>query len=144
MARNHPVRRRLLWLAAALALAAPAAAQLAKGQGRMLEQNEAKSAVFGIDMWGYSPTNGMEWRECIQPNGTTLYYTPDGVFKGKLYVDAAGQACFAYEDTQYKVQSCFAVERNGKGLIFRGGGAVFVTTKIIPGITVCRPDQLNS
>ena len=128
---------------AALAFAAPAAAQLKKGAGVPLKEAEAKGALFGIEMQGYSPTLGISWKECIQPNGETLYTTPDGVRNGRLMVSPAGQACFSYEDDDYASISCFTTTRNGPGgLRFEGFGAIFITTRIITGVTVCKPHDL--
>src|SRR6185295_11182277 len=73
-----------LVVATALVLASPALAQLKQGYGKPLNEAETKAALLGIDMRGYSPTYGFSWRECIQPNGETLYETPDAVLKGRL------------------------------------------------------------
>src|SRR5262245_7668696 len=114
--------RALKWIVVGMLLAiAPAAvAQLAKGQGVFLNQKEARAALFGIDMTGYSRTAKFAWRECIDPRGLTLYTTPAGIQKGKLRIDELGRACFSYDDTNYKEEYCFRVERNGTGILFDG------------------------
>lgn len=128
---------------AALAFALPAAAQLKKGAGVPLKEAEAKTALFGIEMQGYSPTLGISWKECIQPNGETLYTTPDGVRNGKLLVSPRGEACFSYDDDDYASISCFITTRNGAdGLRFEGFGTIFITTKITKGVKVCKPYDL--
>ena len=128
---------------AALAFAAPAAAQLKKGSGVPMKEAEAKASLFGIEMQGYSPTQGISWKECIQPNGETLYTTPDGVRNGRLLVSPAGQACFSYEDDDYASISCFTTTRNGAdGLRFEGFGTIFITTRITKGVKVCKPHDL--
>lgn len=131
---------------ALLALAPAALAQRAKGQGQALPAAQVKAGLFGVDMTGYSPTYGISWRECIDPQGRTLYHTPAGLQRGRLKVTEDGRACFAYEDTDYKVESCFRVERNGKGFIFNGdaAGGIFVTTKLVPRVGACRSDELVS
>ncbi|MDP3737210.1 MAG: hypothetical protein Q8R02_07465 [Hyphomonadaceae bacterium] len=128
---------------AALAVAAPAAAQLKKGAGVPLKEAEATAALHGIEMQGYSPTLGISWKECIQPNGETLYTTPDGVRNGKLLVSPRGEACFSYEDDDYASISCFITTRNGAdGLRFEGFGTIFITTRITKGVKVCKPYDL--
>src|SRR5262245_43274794 len=98
-------------------LAAPAGAQLAKGSGERLKgEAEVKKALLGVDLQGYSPTENLSWRECIQPDGETLYETPREVVKGRLFINPEGLACFAYEDTNYSVASCFWTYRQGKNL----------------------------
>lgn len=130
----------------AFAVAAPAAAQLARGQGVPLAKKEVEAALFGIDMMGFSPTYRMSWRECITPTGETLYETPLGVQKGRLRIADDGTACFSYLDTNYQVESCYSVVRNGKGYMFHhdGDGGVFVTTRLVTGVRNCDPDPLVS
>lgn len=138
-------RAAILTAAALLALAPAAIAQRAKGQGQALSAAQVKAGLFGVDMTGYSPTYGITWRECIDPQGRTLYHTPAGVQRGRLKVTDDGKACFAYEDTDYQLESCFRVERNGAGFIFNGdGNGIFVTTKLVPRVKACRSDDLVS
>jgi hypothetical protein len=105
-----------------LVLAAPALAQLKSGAGQPLTEAEAKAALLGIDMQGYSPTYRMAWRECIEPDGETLYETPAGVVKGRLVISPRGEACFSYEDSGYAAVSCFTTYRTGDVLRFEGFG----------------------
>lgn len=136
------MKRMGLIVAAVLGLGAAADAQLARGQGTTLAPADVKKGLFGIDMWGYSPTYRMSWRECIDTRGNTIYHTPDGIRKGKLRVTEQGYACFAYEDDNYKSESCYVVQRNGKGFLFDGGG-VFVTTRVTP-VNICTTEDLTS
>lgn len=129
-------------LAGALAVAAPALAQLKTGSGAPLNEKEATAALMGIDMQGYSPTYRMSWRECIQPNGETLYETPAGVVKGKLVISPRGEACFSYEDSGYAAVSCFTTYRSGDVLRFEGFDTLFVTTKVIRNVKTCNPRDL--
>lgn len=129
-------------LAAAL-LASPALAQLkGGGTGKTLNEAEAKAALLGIDMQGFSPTYRMQWRECIQPNGETLYETPAGVMKGRLIISPSGEACFSYEDDGYASISCFVTYQKGATLHFEGLDSLFVTTRIVTGVKSCTPRNL--
>jgi len=138
---------------AVVLLAAPAGAQLAKGAGQRLKNpDEVKKALLGSDLHGFSPSENMSWRECIQPDGETLYETPSEVVKGRVFVNPEGLACFAYEDTGYSVASCYWTIRQGKGLRWESDTktitgepqSVFVTTKVITGIKSCKPESLIS
>lgn len=134
----------LLVTVAAL-LASPALAQLKHGYGKPLNEAEAKAALFGIDMRGYSPSYGFSWRECIQPNGETLYEMPDQTLKGRLMITPAGQACFSYNDDNYASMACFSAYKTGDGVRFETEGpapVVFVTTKIVTGVKSCEPHDL--
>jgi hypothetical protein len=146
-------RGKLLAVLLMAALAAPAGAQLAKGAGQKLNQAELKKALLGIDMMGFSPSENMSWRECIQPDGETLYEIPDQVLKGRLDISPDGRACFSYADTEYSSVGCFWTYRQGKdGLRFEADyklttgepASVFVTTKVVTGVTSCKPKSLIS
>jgi hypothetical protein len=128
---------------AAFVLATPAFAQLKQGFGQALTEKETEAAILGIDMQGYSPSERFSWRECIQPNGETLYETPAGVLKGKVLVSPRGEACFSYEDSDYAAVNCFATFRTQDGLRFEGaGGSLFLTTKVIRNVKTCNPQDL--
>src|SRR5262245_5599265 len=138
---------------ASLSFLFSASAQLAKGAGqRITGEAEVKKALLGMDMHGFSPSENLSWRECIQPDGETLYETPNEVVKGRLFINPEGLACFAYEDTGYNVASCYWTYRQGKGLRWESdtktlGGepqSVFVITKMITGIKSCKPESLVS
>jgi hypothetical protein len=147
--------RLLIFVLALAALTAPAVAQLAKGKGAEQRLNEAelKKALLGIDMQGFSPSENISWRECIQPNGETLYEVPDQVLKGRLDISPDGRACFSYNDNDYATAGCFWAYRQGKdGLRFEADyklttgepAAIFVTTKVVTGVTSCKPKSLIS
>jgi hypothetical protein len=133
---------RTIAILAVLAVAAPSSAQLVKGV--RLKAEEATKALFGIDMEGFSPTENMEWRECIQPNGETLYEIPKRVLKGQLRISKEGQACFSYNDTDYQVEGCFWVVKTDKGFRFESDGSVFITTVVVTGVKSCKPEALVS
>ena len=135
---------RRLFLAGLMAavFAAPAFGQVVK-DGYVLAGAKLREALFGIEMSGYSPTFGFSWRECIQPNGETMYYTPGGVMHGRLTISGTGQACFAYEDDGYRTPACYITKQTEKGLRFEGEfDSVFITTKVVKGVKTCSPDDL--
>jgi hypothetical protein len=93
-------------------------------------------------MTGFSITYGMQWRECIDPKGETLYETPNGVQKGRMWIEKeTGAACFAYADSNYKDVGCFNVSRKGKGYQFEGqfDGGLFATTSVVRAVKSCKP-----
>jgi hypothetical protein len=131
-------------MAAAL-LASPALAQLQPGFGRQLNEEEARAALLGVDLQGYSPTYGFTWRECIQPDGETLYETPDEVLRGRLLIAPGGEACFSYEDDGYSNMACFVAYKTASGLRFQTEGPapiLFLATNIVTGVKSCKPQQL--
>ncbi|MDZ4762363.1 MAG: hypothetical protein SGJ21_14965 [Alphaproteobacteria bacterium] len=132
----------LFGLFAASGLPPHAAAQLAKGAVATLSPEQVKEAIFGVDMQGHSPSFAMDWRECIEPGGATLYQTPAGVERGKAWVTVQGFACFSYEDTGFATASCYRVSRKGDALTFTGeGGVVFIATEVRRGVKTCKPAE---
>lgn len=121
---------------------APALAQLVKG-GPVMSGAQLKASLFGIEMTGYSPTFGFSWRECIAPNGETLYETPYGLMKGRLTISSKGEACFAYEDDGFATPACYRTRQTDKGFRFEGEfDSLFITTKVVTGIKTCKPQDL--
>ena len=121
---------------------APALAQLAKG-GPVMNADQLKKSLFGIEMTGFSPSYGFSWRECIEPGGDTLYETPDGLQHGRLTISPKGEACFAYEDDGYKTPACYQTRKTDRGFRFDGEfDSVFVTTKVVTGIRSCKKQDL--
>lgn len=134
--------KRIGMVLAAGLLAGPALGQ-APREGVVLAGAQLRAALFGIEMKGYSPTFGFSWRECIQPDGQTLYYTPEGVMHGRLTISRGGQACFAYEDDGYRTPACYTTKQTEKGLRFEGeADSLFITTSIVKGVKTCSPDDL--
>lgn len=127
----------------AVLVSAPAWAQIVRNAVQRLDADQIRSALFGIDMQGHSPSYGFSWRECIDPEGRTLYETPDGVQTGRLDVDdLLGLACFSYADDDYSTESCYSVSRTRSGFVFEGQfGAVFITTRVETGVRSCEPDD---
>lgn len=131
-------RSYLVLAVAASLLAAPAFGQLVRGRGEAMKPDEVKTALFGIDMQGYSPTSAMSWRECIDPKGETLYEIPGQIMRGRLIVSPDGLACFSYDLDDYATINCFVTYRSGDGLRFEGDyGDLFVTTKVVTGVKSC-------
>jgi hypothetical protein len=120
-------------------------AQLSRSATEPLAEPEVSAGLLGVELEGFSPTYRMRWRECIEPNGRTKYHTPEGVQNGRLRVTPGGMACFAYEDTGFKTESCFNVRRSGDQYVFSGAlgfdrdttGDLFVTTKLRRGVKTC-------
>jgi hypothetical protein len=136
------MRRRIIAGLMAVALAAPATAQLARDAAALTEA-QLKTALFGIEMTGFSPTYNFSWRECIQPNGETMYYTPEGVMRGRLTITNTGLACFAYEDDGYTTPACYKTKQTDKGFRFEGDfNSLFITTRVVKGVKTCRTDDL--
>jgi hypothetical protein len=141
MALNRIGRSLAMGLAMGLA-ASPAAAQIAK-DGFAMNAVQLKSALFGIEMSGFSPTYGFAWRECIQPDGQTLYETPEGAMKGRLTISLKGLACFAYEDDGYSTPACYTTLRTTAGFRFEGEvEGVFVAKQVVTGVKSCKPQEL--
>lgn len=116
---------------------------LAQAAGQAMSSAQLKSGLFGIEMSGYSPTFNFQWRECIQPDGKTLYETPDGVVNGRLTISPNGEACFSYEDDGYATTACYVTKQAGKGFRFEGEfDVVFVATKVVTGVKSCKPQDL--
>lgn len=142
------MRKRVLAAAMFAALLTPAAlAQTVPPPAprESLTVAEAKAALFGIHLYGTTTDFGMKWDECIEPDGDTLYTTPEGQMHGRLTISPRGYACFAYEDTGFRAPQCFVVWRNKDGLALTsefGGGEVFVTTKVVHGIRTCEKADL--
>lgn len=138
------MRGGLLALLLVGAMTSPALAQLKPEAEQWLTQDEARAALLGVDMDGYSPSSKMAWRECIDPQGTTLYETPFGVQNGVLEVNAWGEACFAYDDDDYASWQCFRVRLTGTGIVFENDfGDVFVTTSLVRGVRTCRAELIG-
>ena len=114
-----------------------------------MSSQEAKAALFGIDMQGYEMAldekgattgKGMNWRECINPKGETLYETPGRTVHGRLKIIDGAQACFAYEESGFKQWNCFQAMKTATGFRFTSNfGDVFVTTLVRTGVKSCKP-----
>jgi hypothetical protein len=107
-----------------------------------MKPQELKSSLYGIRMEGVTDDGGFRWRECIDPNGRTVYETPSGQMNGRLTISAKG-ACFAYEDDNYASTNCFVTRRSAKGFRFEGAfGSTFTTTKVEAGVRTCEKQDL--
>ncbi|MBI1339192.1 hypothetical protein GC169_03120 [bacterium] len=131
----------MLVVTAGAATAQTANAPSADAPNRAMTAEEIRSELFGVDMSGFtssfSPEGPVAWRECIEPEGATLYDFAGEVRRGRLTVSDEGGACFAYEDTAFESESCYRVSRVGTaGYVFWGGG-VFHATKVVRGVRRC-------
>ena len=114
-----------------------------------MSPSEAKAALFGVDMQGYemaldetgAPSGrGMNWRECVNPKGETLYETPGRTVHGRLRINPGAQACFAYEENGFKEWNCFQAMKTATGFRFTSNfGDVFITTLVRTGVKSCKP-----
>jgi hypothetical protein len=106
--------RRSVLLAATLflGLATPALA-------KALSAAEAKKVFFGLDMTGVYEADGTPWRECVKPNGETIYWYRGTVDLGRLTIRNDGALCFAYKSSDYsQVDNCYTATRQGGGYRF--------------------------
>ncbi len=116
----------------------------ARGSGDGRGPN-SKAGLFGIEMSGYSPTYGFSWRECIQPDGETLYETPDGVMQRPVDpFPGRGRPALRMRTTGMRTPACYLTGRQtAKGLRFEGEfNSLFITTKVVKGVKTCNPDDL--
>ncbi len=129
------MRAKALWLAAVLAAASGAA----WAQTAWMNAREARSALFGMEMSGTYEGDGTPFRECVDPQGHTVYYTEGGVDYGRLTITPEGRACFAYQSTNFQYQSCFAARRDGDGFRFQAapGDPEFHASHVRRGVRTC-------
>jgi hypothetical protein len=109
-----------------------------------LNQKQAQAELFGIDLRGF--VNGdktYRWRECINPDGNTVYYHDETEEKGLLRIDKNGMACFSYPPGNKMRESCFTAYREGKQFRFQGYGSTFTTTSA-QRVKACVPDTRTS
>ncbi|GAM98761.1 hypothetical protein U91I_02397 [alpha proteobacterium U9-1i] len=98
-------------MAALMVMAALGAQATAKSLA--LTAAEARSELFGVELVGVVEGDETPWRECIAPDGTTLYEIEERVDAGRLTITADGQACFSYASSNYDRTSCWGVSRDG-------------------------------
>jgi len=107
------------------------AAGAATAQNSVLSTDEIRAELFGVRLTGVNDGFvGVPWEECIDPTGATRYRFGAVQDQGRLSVDEAGLACFAYLSGS---RSCFVVAREGGN--YRFGS--FVTTRVERGVTSC-------
>ncbi|MEQ1810928.1 MAG: hypothetical protein ABL889_13435 [Terricaulis sp.] len=115
-----------LFVLAIVSVAGIAAAQTAR-----LSAAEARRELFGVELAGVNETYGDEWRECIEPNGRTVYTRGDERLAGRLEIRPDGQACFNYPpETAW---SCFGVVREGENYRLDD----FITRTVRRGVRDC-------
>jgi len=127
----------MLRLGLALSLAALSLAAAAP-----LDASSARRTFFGVEMSGVmlGETKEVPWRECVDPQGRTVYTFAGAVDQGKLRVREDGALCFSYKSSGFADEGCFAAYREAKGqfrFVGLDGESVFVTRRIRPGVKAC-------
>ncbi len=99
-----------------LGLALLAAILLTSGQGvgeaarEALTKQEIEDELMGVTVSGVIEGTGLDWRECIDREGRTLYSVEgERTRQGRILVTEGGLACFSYG----AIASCFTVVRDG-------------------------------
>lgn len=115
-----------LFVLAIVSVAGIAAAQTAR-----LSADEARRELFGVELIGVNEADGGDWRECIEPNGRTVFRRGAESLEGRLNIQPSGQACFDYGAAGGL--ACFAVVREGDN--YRFGD--FVTREVRRGVRDC-------
>jgi hypothetical protein len=87
-----------------LALAAVVSPALA--QGAHVGAAEARRLFYGIDMQGKHEPSGDEWRECIDPDGKTVFWIGGRYDEGRLVIRRDGALCFSYASSGFRDQAC--------------------------------------
>jgi hypothetical protein len=107
-----------------------------------LDRATLKAELFGVELSGYEIASKTPWRECIAPDGTTLYTFAGEVTVGRLTISQTAQACFSYAPT-FPGSACFSVSREAGGYRFAGGvEGTFVATRVRRGVTACRSEDV--
>ena len=112
------------------------------GFSSVLNADELRAELFGLAMEGVSGTTKNRWRECIAPDGETVYHLEGVEMHGRLNVTSAGLACFSYAHQDYDSPVCFKVSRSGDGYTFWGGSeGVYKTQNVVRGVEACPVDM---
>ena len=97
-----------------------------------LDAEVLSEILFGVRLSGELARTGIAWRECITPEGDTVYEFEGELSRGKLTITDRNQACFDYGETT----SCFDVYRAGARLLLSGQDE-FTVTRIETGVESC-------
>jgi hypothetical protein len=102
---------------------------------------EVRSELFGVELAGIIEGSDSGWRECIEPDGDTVYEIDGSVDRGRLTVSDDGQACFSYVSSNFTRVSCWNVERAGEDnyRFTFPGSSVFVTQVVERDVRRCAP-----
>lgn len=106
-----------------------------------LTADEARSELFGVELSGIVEGEDSSWRECIEPDGRTIYEIDGTVDRGRLTISDDGQACFSYASSNFTRVTCWSVERvdrNNYRFTFPGS-SVFETRVVERQVRHCAP-----
>ncbi|HPE47393.1 MAG TPA: hypothetical protein PLR76_03320 [Hyphomonas sp.] len=101
---------------------------------------DLRTEFYGVKLSGFLDEAQINWSECIDPDGRTLYQFMGVTDEGRLSITEEGEACFRYDTGP----SCFRVARLGdKGYWLDGGqhGGSFVVTSVRKNVTACAPEM---
>lgn len=106
-----------------------------------LSADEARSELFGVELTGIVEDDNTAWRECIEPDGDTIYEIDRSLDRGRLTIADDGQACFSYASSNFTQASCWNVERAGRNnyRFTSPGSSVFVTRVVERNVRRCEP-----
>jgi len=132
------MRPKAMMMAAALLVSLGATAT---AKSLTLTAAEARSELFGVELSGIVEDDDAAWRECIEPDGDTIYEIDGTVDHGRLTISDDGQACFSYVSSNFTRGTCWSVERAGRNNYrFRyPGSSVFVTRVVERNVRRCTP-----
>lgn len=134
------MRPKAMMMAAALLVSAGATAT---AKSLTLTATEARSELFGVELSGIIEGEDSRWRECIEPDGDTLYEIDGTVDRGRLTISDDGQACFSYASSNYTRVTCWSVERVGRNnyRFTFPGSSVFETRVVERNVRRCTPGR---
>jgi|SRR5262245_21428490 len=116
-----------------LAMLFAAVAGAATAQNARLSAAEVRAELYGVRLSGVLEGLNEPWQECIEPSGRTVFTFMRDVDEGRLSVDRAGRACFAYAHDHFRRPACFVVMRDGSNYRFD----TWVTRQVERGVRHC-------
>jgi hypothetical protein len=97
--------------------------------------------LLGTKLAGVHVESGLEWSECIEPDGDTVYRINGTELLGKLRISSEGLACFQFDG----VENCYSVERRAGGYSLTLPGdesSRFNVNSVERGVKMCAPGEL--
>jgi hypothetical protein len=115
----------------------------ATAKSLVLTAAEARSELFGVELSGIVEGEATSWRECIEPDGDTLYEIDGTLDRGRLTISDNGDACFSYASSNFTRVTCWSIERVGRNdyRFSYPGSSVFVTRVVERGVRQCAPGR---
>jgi hypothetical protein len=107
-----------------------------------LSQKAAQKVLLGFDLSGTVAPSGTPWRECIAPDGQTVFQHAGRTEVGRVQIGADNRVCFSYASQSYARQHCFFAERvNGQlRLSEADGGPTLYRVQRATAVSACRGD----